>query len=209
MQTLSCNLWLMEQNAFRQFQNLAYGSAGECRTDKPGVADVARALAMAHQGGELKLSQSRLVTGWGQRIDESGPNGLPAFVLESVAAATGAKQAKSIAVVPVIGGMEARPTYLGRLFGMTSYAFIGAMVQKYAADETVSHIVLDMATPGGMVYGCQECAQVIYELAGVRGESDHHHAQWRYGFRGSDRRACGHLAQSGCRRGQSDGDSFD
>lgn len=116
MQSLSCDLWLMERNAFRQFINQAAS---------------------------------------GIRVSDE--------TIQEMVAAAAPKQQKSIAIVPIIGAMEARPTYLGRIFGMTSYQAISNAISHYGRDDSVSHIVLDMATPGGMVYGCPECADLIYE----------------------------------------------
>lgn len=121
MQSLSCDLWLMERNAFRQFVNFA--ATGARPTEEQ---------------------------------------------MQHVAAGSAPRQQKSIAVVPVVGAMEARPSMMGMLFGMTSYKAIGQAVSRYAADDSVSHIVLDMATPGGMVYGCQECADIIYQTRSIK-----------------------------------------
>lgn len=114
MQSLSCDLWLMERNAFRQFLTFA--------ANRPRIEDETAAVV------------------------SSAP-----------------RQQKAIGIVPILGPLEARPSVMGYWFRMTSYQAVGELVQKYAMDDAISHIVLDMASPGGMVYGCQECAQIIYE----------------------------------------------
>lgn len=78
------------------------------------------------------------------------------------------RREKSIAVVPVHGPLEARPTLMGQFLGMSSYEAIGNAVARLAADDTVSAIVMDYMTPGGMVYGCPECAAKIRAAAEIK-----------------------------------------
>lgn len=85
--------------------------------------------------------------------------------ISAAAVASSARQQKSIAIIPIVGPIEARPSFFGSMLGMTSYQAISQSVMKYGADGSVSHIILDFATPGGMVYGCPECAAVIRSVA--------------------------------------------
>ena len=90
-------------------------------------------------------------------------------VIERVAAATAqSKRQKSIAVIPVSGALEARPTEMGAFFGMSSYETIGKVFDHFVNDETVSGIILDVSSPGGMVYGAEELANKIYSARGTK-----------------------------------------
>lgn len=117
MQLLSCDLWLMEPNAMRQF------------------------AALASSNVSANLEQVR-------------------------AAARATERHKSIAIIPVTGVLEARTTLMGELFGMSSYDRIGHIFDAMMADETVTGIILDVASPGGMVYGAQELSEKIYSARG-------------------------------------------
>jgi len=90
-------------------------------------------------------------------------------VIERVAASTAqSKRQKSIAVIPVSGALEARPTEMGAFFGMSSYEVIGKVFDHFVNDETVSGIILDVSSPGGMVYGAEELANKIYSARGSK-----------------------------------------
>lgn len=117
MQLLSCDLWLMEQNAMRQFSS----------------------LASANISADLEMVRA--------------------------AAPTTSRQ-KSIAIIPITGALEARTTLMGEFLGMSSYERIGYHFDAMMADETVSGVILDVASPGGMVYGAQELANKIFQARG-------------------------------------------
>lgn len=117
MQSLVCDLWLLERNAMRQF--------------------------MAHS-----LS--------GVRLD-------PEMVKASIAAPT---REKAIGILPIHGILEARTTFLGQMLGMTSYESIQRGFDSLLNDDSVSSIVMDFMTPGGMAYLCQETANKIYQARG-------------------------------------------
>jgi len=121
MQTLSCDLWVIEDYAFRQFKAIA----GGLRT-------------------------------------------LPNQEQARAAAAVAPRTQKTIGIIPVHGVLEARPSFIGEMFGMTSYERIGNAVDTLMADESVTAIVMDVASPGGMVYGAQELAQKIYSSRGKK-----------------------------------------
>lgn len=85
----------------------------------------------------------------------------------SIAAAQPRRERK-IGVIPVHGALEARPTFLGEMFGMSSYERIGQAFDALMADDAVTTIVLDVASPGGMVYGASELANKIHAARGVK-----------------------------------------
>jgi signal peptide peptidase SppA len=91
---------------------------------------------------------------------------------EQVRAASTARSApqqhKSIAVIPIHGALETRPTMMGYWLGMPSYEAIGVTLDVAIADESVSMIVLDIASPGGMVYGAQELADKIFRARAIK-----------------------------------------
>lgn len=76
------------------------------------------------------------------------------------------KREKKVGILPVHGALEARPSFIGELLGMSSYEQIGYGFDSLMADETVSSVVLDVASPGGMVYGAQELAEKIFQSRG-------------------------------------------
>lgn len=75
---------------------------------------------------------------------------------------------KSIAVLPVHGPLEARPTLMGELLGMTSCEAVGRTLDGLVADDSVQSVVMDFMTPGGMVYGVPELANKIYEYRSIK-----------------------------------------
>ena len=88
-------------------------------------------------------------------------------VLERVRVGS-SEQQKSIAVIPVSGALEARPTELGAWLGMSSYEVIGKVFDHFVQDASVAGIILDVSSPGGMVYGCQELADKIFQARGTK-----------------------------------------
>lgn len=75
---------------------------------------------------------------------------------------------KSIAVIPIHGVLEARPSFVGEMLGMPSYERLGQVFDAMVADTSVGSIVLDVASPGGMVYGVMELANKIYNARGTK-----------------------------------------
>ncbi|SMB28330.1 Phage capsid and scaffold [Escherichia coli] len=79
----------------------------------------------------------------------------------------GPRQARSyqvmngIAVLPVSGTLVSRTRALQPYSGMTGYNGIIARLQQAASDPMVDGILLDMDTPGGMVAGAFDCADII------------------------------------------------
>lgn len=117
MQSLTCDLWLMDSMAIRQFFAVA-------RIAKPNEEQVRAAVTAAP------------------------------------------RRQKQIAILPVTGPLETRPSFLGEAFGMSSYQTIGQVFDNLVNDDSVSAIVMDVASPGGMVYGAQELSDKMYAARG-------------------------------------------
>lgn len=78
------------------------------------------------------------------------------------------RRTKNVAVLPVHGALEARPSFIGEMLGMSSYERIGNGIDMLMADESVSGIILDVASPGGMVYGAMELADKIFRARSIK-----------------------------------------
>jgi len=90
-------------------------------------------------------------------------------LIEQVAAsAAAAKRPKMIASIPVSGALECRPTEMGAWLGMSSYEVIGKVFDHFMADDSISGIILDVSSPGGMVYGAPELANKIFDSRGKK-----------------------------------------
>lgn len=80
---------------------------------------------------------------------------------------TGERQSRSyqitngIAVLPVTGTLVSKTHSLQPYSGMTGYNGIIARLQQAVSDPGVEGILLDMDTPGGMVAGAFDCADII------------------------------------------------
>ena len=86
----------------------------------------------------------------------------------------GPRQARSyqvmngIAVLPVSGTLVCRTRALQPYSGMTGYNGIIARLQQAASDPMVDGILLDMDTPGGMVAGAFDCADIIARVRDIK-----------------------------------------
>ena len=86
----------------------------------------------------------------------------------------GPRQARSyqvmngIAVLPVSGTLVSRTRALQPYSGMTGYNGIIARLQQAASDPMVDGILLDMDTPGGMVAGAFDCADIIARVRDIK-----------------------------------------
>lgn len=86
----------------------------------------------------------------------------------------GPRQARSyqvmngIAVLPVSGTLVSRTRALQPYSGMTGYNGIIARLQQAASDPIVDGILLDMDTPGGMVAGAFDCADIIARVRDIK-----------------------------------------
>ena len=91
----------------------------------------------------------------GQRPAAAEPRAAPA------AAARPGNRSGAIAVVGVYGTITQRASMMSICDGGTSTQAISQALRQANADETVSHIVLDIDSPGGSVYGVAELAAEI------------------------------------------------
>ncbi len=100
----------------------------------------------------------------------------------------GPRQARSyqvmngIAVLPVSGTLVSRTRALQPYSGMTGYNGIIARLQQAASDPMVDGILLDMDTPGGMVAGAFDCADIIARVRDIKtgmGAGQRHELQCR------------------------------
>ncbi len=74
--------------------------------------------------------------------------------------------APGVALVKVQGVLVPQPSFWGMLFGgETSYASIRDAVEMADADPAVACIVLQIASPGGLVEGAASTAQAIHDTA--------------------------------------------
>lgn len=78
------------------------------------------------------------------------------------------RREQMVAVLPIHGAIEARPSLFGELLGMTSAETVGQAFDAVMADESISGVILDVASPGGMVYGTPELARKIYAARGTK-----------------------------------------
>lgn len=78
------------------------------------------------------------------------------------------RREQSVAVLPIHGPIEARASLFGDLLGMTSAEAVGHAFDQLMADDSVSGVILDVASPGGMVYGTPELANKIYSARGTK-----------------------------------------
>lgn len=73
-----------------------------------------------------------------------------------------------VAVIPVRGPLFRYANVFTSVSGATSMEMLGLEFSKALADPAVDSIVLDVDSPGGMVNGTQELAQMIFESRGVK-----------------------------------------
>jgi capsid assembly protease len=73
----------------------------------------------------------------------------------------------AVAVIPIRGCITQKADFYSWYFGGTSTERLTASFQQYLNDPNVSAIVFDIDSPGGEVYGLQECFDVLF---GARGQ---------------------------------------
>ena len=73
-----------------------------------------------------------------------------------------------IAVLPVSGTLVSKTRSLQPYSGMTGYNGIIARLQQAISDPGVNGILLDMDTPGGMVAGAFDCADIIARMRDIK-----------------------------------------
>lgn len=92
--------------------------------------------------------------------------------LRGPAAATrlqpGRRNIGNIAVTQIGGFISQKPSLMSMLFGGTSTEALVAELRQLVAERSVGAIVLDVASPGGSVFGVPEAAAAIRALRGVK-----------------------------------------
>lgn len=73
-----------------------------------------------------------------------------------------------IAVLPVSGTLVSKTRSLQPYSGMTGYNGVIARLQQAISDPGVDGILLDMDTPGGMVSGAFDCADIIARMRDIK-----------------------------------------
>ncbi|BDH46396.1 phage capsid assembly protein [Salmonella enterica subsp. enterica serovar Choleraesuis] len=73
-----------------------------------------------------------------------------------------------IAVLPISGTLVGKTRSLQPYSGMTGYNGIIARLQQAITDPSVEGILLDMDTPGGMVSGAFDCADIIARARDIK-----------------------------------------
>ncbi|MGQ5714509.1 S49 family peptidase [Enterobacter cloacae] len=76
--------------------------------------------------------------------------------------------ANGIAVLPVSGTLVSKTRALQPYSGMTGFNGIIARLQQAISDPGVDGILLDMDTPGGMVSGAFDCADIIARMRDIK-----------------------------------------
>lgn len=88
----------------------------------------------------------------------NGIKAADAEVLAALAAkkAKGPPRVKQVALIPIHGVMTQRADVFDEMSGMVSADTVGRLVDEAAADPSVDVIVMDVASPGGSVFGTAE-----------------------------------------------------
>jgi len=73
------------------------------------------------------------------------------------------RAAGAIAILPLYGILQQRPSLLAALFGATSLEVWSTLFKRLVADDSIKAIILDIDSPGGSVGGIQELADEIYQ----------------------------------------------
>lgn len=76
--------------------------------------------------------------------------------------------AGAIAVVAIHGVIAPRVNMMTEISGGTSADQLSMLMQRAVADPEISAIVLDVDSPGGSVFGCEELAATIRSLRGQK-----------------------------------------
>ena len=77
---------------------------------------------------------------------------------------------EGIAVIPVLGTLVRRSSYIGTASGLTSYHEIEAMAEAAFADPTVKAVLLEIDSSGGEAGGVFDLAQRLRQLAQTSGK---------------------------------------
>ncbi|MDD4999669.1 MAG: S49 family peptidase [Thiomonas arsenitoxydans] len=82
----------------------------------------------------------------------------------------GLQNLEGIAVIPVLGTLVRRSSYLGAASGLTSYHDIEAMAEAAFADPMVQAVLLEIDSSGGEAGGVFDLAQRLRQLAQTSGK---------------------------------------
>lgn len=73
-----------------------------------------------------------------------------------------------VAVIPMYGVVEQRTSFMGYFFGSAATDSIGKAFDNAMADSQIKAIVLDVASPGGGLFGVQELGDKIFAARGTK-----------------------------------------
>ena len=82
----------------------------------------------------------------------------------------GLQNLEGIAVIPVLGTLVRRSSYIGAASGLTSYLDIEAMAEQAFADPMVKAVLLEIDSSGGEAGGVFDLAQRLRQLAQTSGK---------------------------------------
>ncbi len=68
-----------------------------------------------------------------------------------------------VAVIPILGTLVQRGSFVDAMSGLTSYGRIGAMLRAAMADDDVRAVMFEVDSHGGEVHGVFELAEKIFE----------------------------------------------
>jgi signal peptide peptidase SppA len=98
------------------------------------------------------------------------PHALPLLRAPQPLAARGGSTSSNarIAVVPILGPMVKRGSFLDALFGFGNYEDVQARVDAAAADPSIDAILFEIDSPGGEAAGAFDLADKIYAVRGSK-----------------------------------------
>lgn len=73
--------------------------------------------------------------------------------------------AEGVAIIPVLGSLVNRGSWIDAMSGMTSYEKLKFQIASAASDPSIKSILLDIDSPGGEAVGAFETADVVREAA--------------------------------------------
>jgi signal peptide peptidase SppA len=126
--------------------------------------------------GRIGIDSSSLAAKDADHVKKSGPTG-SRFVgqfepIDPKSPGAGRKPyrttADGVAIIPVIGSLVNRGSWMDALSGVTSYEKLKFLVATAAADRDVTSILLDMDSPGGEAVGAFEAGDVVAAAARVK-----------------------------------------
>lgn len=104
---------------------------------------------------------------WPEALDAMLMSGQPetaALLHEPVALTKPGPKTGKVAVVPVVGGISHRSSFWSALFGGPTVERLSKTLRDYAADPSISTVLLDVDSPGGTVSGLPELAAEVRRL---------------------------------------------